>query len=105
MKKLLHYIGFSGALVFTMTACHKIDVPVTTQLTPDIFPQNSTQFLQAAGPAYMALRGNYSLDYWFMQSLSTDESILPARGGNWYDNKNYIDLHYHSWTKDHHWRR
>lgn len=103
MKKLLHYIGFSGALVFTMTACHKIDVPVTTQLTPDIFPQNSTQFLQAAGPAYMALRGNYSLDYWFMQSLSTDESILPARGGNWYDNRNYIDLHYHSWTKDHPW--
>lgn len=103
MKKLLNYIGFSGALVFTMTACHKIDVPVTTQLTEEVYPQNSTQFIQAAGPAYVALRGNYSLDYWFMQSLSTDEAILPARGGNWYDNKNYMDLHYHSWTKDHPW--
>lgn len=101
MKKLLNYIGFSGALVVSMTACHKIDVPVSTQLTPEVFPLTSTQFIQAAGPAYMALRGNYSLDYHFMQSLSTDEAILPARGGNWYDNRNYIDLHFHTWTKDH----
>jgi hypothetical protein len=101
MKKLINYIGFSGALMISMTACHKIDVPVTTQLTPEVFPQTSTQFIQAAGQAYMALRGNYSLDYHFMQSLSTDEAILPARGGNWYDNRNYIDLHFHTWTKDH----
>jgi starch-binding outer membrane protein, SusD/RagB family len=101
MKKLLNYIGLSGALVCTMTACHKIDVPVTTQLTPQVFPQNSAQFLQAAGPAYMALRGNFSTDYHFIQSLTTDESILPARGGNWYDNRGYIDMHYHTWTKDH----
>jgi hypothetical protein len=101
MKKLINYISLSGALVFTMTACHKLDVPITTQLTPDVFPQNSTQFIQAAGPAYMALRGNYGTDYHFIQSLSTDESILPARGGNWYDNRGYIDIHFHSWTKDH----
>jgi hypothetical protein len=101
MKKLLNYIGFSGVLVLSMTACHKIDVPVTTQLTPEVYPLTSTQFIQAAGPAYMALRGNYSLDYHFIQSLTTDESILPARGGNWYDNRGYIDLHFHSWTKDH----
>lgn len=101
MKKLINYIGLSGALVMGMTACHKIDVPVTTQLTPEVFPQNSAQFIQAAGPAYMALRGNYSTDYHFMQSISTDESILPARGGNWYDNRGYIDMHFHTWTKDH----
>ncbi|HEY4788809.1 MAG TPA: RagB/SusD family nutrient uptake outer membrane protein, partial [Bacteroidales bacterium] len=52
---------------------------------------------------YAALRGNFSLDYFFMQTLSTDEAILPARGGNWYDNQNYSMLHYHSWTKDHPW--
>ena len=101
MKKLFNYIVFTGGLVFSMTACHKVDVSVTTQLTPDVFPQNSNQFIQAAGPAYMALRGNYSTDYHFMQSLTTDEGILPARGGNWYDNRGYIDMHFHTWTKDH----
>ncbi|MDJ1501525.1 RagB/SusD family nutrient uptake outer membrane protein [Xanthocytophaga agilis] len=86
-----------------MTACHMLDVPVTSELTPDVFPQDSIQFIQASGPAYAALRGNYALDYWFTQTLSTDEAILPARGGNWYDNQGYLRMHYHTWTTDTGW--
>ncbi len=92
---LLAVIGFAS--------CHKVDVPITTQLTPDVFPQNAAQFVQASGPAYVALRGNFAIDYFFIQSCSTDESIMPARGGNWYDNQNYRMLHYHDWTKDNGW--
>lgn len=103
MKKLLSFGAFLGLLAYLTTACHDINVPVNTELTPDIFPQNSSQFIQASGPPYAALRGNFALDYWFMQSLSSDEAILPARGGNWFDNQNYRMLHYHSWTKDHGW--
>lgn len=101
MKKLLNKSFFPLALLCAMASCHKIDVPIKTELTPEVFPQTPSQFTQATGPAYAALRGNFSLDYWFMQSLSTDEAILPARGGNWYDNQNYINLHLHNWTKDH----
>lgn len=100
MKKIFNHLCFPLMLVSLLASCHKIDVPIKTELTPNVFPQNATQFVQATGPAYAALRGNYSLDYWFLQSLSTDEAILPARGGNWYDNQNYINLHYHNWTKD-----
>lgn len=103
MKQILKKISLPILFVGLLWSCHDIDVPITTQLTPDVFPQNSSQFIQASGPAYAALRGNFSLDYFFMQTLSTDEAILPARGGNWYDNQNYRLLHYHSWTKDHPW--
>ncbi|WP_020595875.1 RagB/SusD family nutrient uptake outer membrane protein [Spirosoma panaciterrae] len=103
MKKIAVPGVLLALLVYLTTACHDLNVPVNTELTPDIFPQNSTQFIQASGPPYAALRGNFSLDYWFMQTLSTDEAILPARGGNWYDNQNYRMLHYHDWTKDHGW--
>jgi hypothetical protein len=103
MKKLFPSGALLVLFLYLATACHDINVPVSTALTPDIFPQNSSQFIQASGPPYAALRGNYSLDYWFIQSLSSDEAILPARGGNWYDNQNYINLHYHNWTKDHGW--
>lgn len=103
MKKLLISSGFVVLVMYLTTACHDVEVPVRTQLTPDVFPQNSTQFIQASGPPYAALRGNFALDYWFMQSLSTDEAILPARGGNWFDNQNYMMLHYHNWTQDHGW--
>ncbi|WP_332369144.1 hypothetical protein [Spirosoma telluris] len=80
MKNILTTGAFLGLVMFLITACHDVTVPVNTELTPDIFPQNSSQFIQASGPPYAALRGNFSLDYWFMQSLSTDEAILPARG-------------------------
>lgn len=101
MKTKFYYLVIPVLLLSLLVSCHKIDVPVTTQLTPNVFPQNDIQFTQALGPAYATLRGNFSIDYWFMQSHSTDEAIMPARGGNWYDNQNYRMLHYHDWTRDH----
>lgn len=103
MKKRFKYSILSALFITLFTSCHDINVPVTTELTPDVFPTDSVQFVASAGSVYAALRGNFSLDYFFMQTLSTDEAILPARGGNWYDNQNYLMLHYHSWTKDHPW--
>ncbi|WP_373515228.1 RagB/SusD family nutrient uptake outer membrane protein [Persicitalea sp.] len=103
MKKLLSSGAFLVLVMYLTSSCHNIDVPVNTELTPDIFPQNTSQFIQASGPPYAALRGNYAIDYWMIQSLSTDEAIMPARGGNWFDNQNYSMMHYHSWTPDHGW--
>lgn len=102
MKKVTIYI-ILPILVGLLVSCHDINVPITTQMTPDVFPQNDEQYIQTAGAAYATLRGNYALDYHFITSFSTDEAILPARGGNWYDNQNYSKLHYHSWDADHGW--
>ncbi len=101
MNIKLKNISLSVLITILLFSCHDIEVPVTTQLTPDIFPKNLTQYVQASGPPYAALRGNYALDYFFMQTFTTDEAILPARGGNWYDNRGYLDMHYHTFTKDH----
>jgi hypothetical protein len=97
MKKILSYVGLA---MIALTSCHKIDVPVTSELTPDVFPTDSAQFIQTTGPAYVALRGNWSTEYFFMQSQSTDECIMPAYGGNWFDGAQNQQMHYHSWTKD-----
>lgn len=97
MKKLLF-------LLFVFCGCQKVGVPVTTELTPGVFPQTQSQLTAVIGSAYGAFRGNFELDYWFMQSLSTDEAILPARGGNWYDPSNgYNHLHLHDWEPDNGW--
>lgn len=101
MKKKLYKLIIPALLIIVFGACHKLDVPLTTQLTPDVFPQNDAQFVQTMGPSYATLRGNFNIDYFFMQVHSTDEAIMPARGGNWYDNQNYRMLHYHDWTRDH----
>jgi len=101
MKKRFKYIILPAFLSIILVSCNDLNVPVTTQITPDVYPQDSSQFVASAGVVYAALRGNYSTDYFFMQSLTTDEAILPARGGNWYDNQGYLRMHYHTWTPDH----
>ena len=100
MKKILNYIVFTLLLLCTLNSCHKLDVPITTQLTPDVFPSDSAQFISASGPVYVALRGNYATEYFFQQAYSTDEGIMPAHGGNWYDGGQNLEMHYHTWTKD-----
>lgn len=86
-----------GAMI---ASCHKLNMPITSELTPSAFPQDSTQYNQVAGPVYVALRGNYAVEWFFQQTYSTDEGIMPARGGNWYDGAQNQQMHYHSWTKD-----
>jgi hypothetical protein len=103
MKKRFIYIMLPVLMSIMLISCDDLNVPVTTQITKDAFPKDSAQFVASAGVVYAALRGNYSLDFFFMQTQSTDEAIMPARGGNWYDNQNYRMLHYHEWTKDHPW--
>ena len=100
MKKILKYIVLPIFTVGLFGSCEDLEVPITTQLTPEVFPQNSTQYIQTTGPVYAAFRGDFSFSWWWSQSLTTDEAILPARGGNWFDNRGYANLHYHDWTAD-----
>jgi len=99
-KQIIKYITIPVLLMTFLLSCHKLNVPITTELTPDVFPQDSTSFISASGPVYVALRGNYGVEYFFQQTLSTDEAILPARGGNWYDGAQNMQMHYHTYTPD-----
>jgi len=103
MKKKFKYIMLPGLLSLLFVSCNDLNVPITTQITPDTYPKDSVQFVASAGVVYAALRGNYGHDFYFAQTLSTDEAILPARGGNWYDNQGYKVMHYHTWTPDRSW--
>lgn len=100
MKNIMKYLGLPVLAIGLLWSCEDLDVPITTQLTPEVFPQNSTQFIQTAGPVYISFRDQFSFNWWWAQSLSTDEAILPARGGNWLDNRNYLCMHFHDWTPD-----
>lgn len=103
MKKIFFglFTTIMGALLFT--ACQKVDVPVTAELTPAAFPRTPAQYAAAEGPIYIALRNDFAVSYWFTQSCSTDEAVLPTFGPNWIDGNKYIELHRHTWTKDNAW--
>ncbi len=100
MKKLLKLTAAALLSVGVYSSCQKLDLAVKTQLTPDNFPQTEAHFVQLAGQTYSQFRQGYAVDYFFLQSLSTDESIMPARGGNWFDGGRYEQHTKHTWDKD-----
>lgn len=99
MKKILKYIIVFSTFA-SLWSCHKIEVDLSSRLTTDVFPVTEEQFNALSGTVYSTLRGVYTGDVFWTQSISSDESILPAFGGNWYDGGKYMELHLHSWTKD-----
>ncbi|PTR01167.1 putative outer membrane starch-binding protein [Mucilaginibacter yixingensis] len=92
---------FFAALIFS--SCHKLDVPITSELTSQSFPTTAAQYNAASGAMYIALRNDYATSYFFTQSCSTDEAVLPSFGPNWVDGNKYVELHRHTWTKDNAW--
>ena len=100
MKHLIKYTFLLACCAGLFTACHKIEVKSTTELTPDVYPGNAAQFISASGPAYVALRGNMAAEYFFQETYSTNEGIMPARGNNWFDGGQNMQMHYHNWTQD-----
>src|SRR5688572_17739748 len=57
----------------------------------------------ALAPVYAVLPNLYlHTNYFALQEISTDEAILPYRGGtDWGDNGIYIDMHRHTYTPAH----
>ncbi len=102
MKKLHSPTLLFAVILITASSCsHDLDVSLKTELSPESFPTEQKHFLQLSGTVYSKFREKFAGPYWFMQSLSTDEAILPARGGNWLDGGRYQQLHLHTWNKDH----
>lgn len=103
MKKI--FFGIASLLIAAsiFSSCQKVAVDVTSEITPDVYPQTDAQFASAEGPVYIALRADFSVSYWFLQSCSSDEAVLPTFGPNWLDGNKYVELHRHTWTKDNAW--
>lgn len=97
LTKYILVVVFAGAL----NSCHDLEVDISTQLTEENFPTRTEHFVAAAASSYSAFRYDFAIKYWFLQTLSTDEAIMPARGGNWYDGARYEQLHKHTWNADH----
>jgi hypothetical protein len=101
MKKIFKQIGYLALVAGIFSSCHKIDVAVKSELTPQTFPQTEAQYNAVMGPVYTLFRDGYTTGHFFCTSQSTDESALLTYAADWIDGNRYLDLHRHTWTKDH----
>ena len=102
MNKFTKYCltAFTIASAVTITSCTKLDEKVESELTPDNFPATPEQFVALSGPAYTPMRA-YPGQFFNLSETSSDECIVPTRGGDWADGGNWKNMHYHDWTPTH----
>jgi hypothetical protein len=101
MKKIVNFIATISLILIAFPSCHKLEVDVVSELTPETFPKTEAQYNAVMGPIYTTLRGAYTTDIFFLNSQTTDESALLTYGPDWVDGNRYKDMHLHTWTKDH----
>lgn len=98
MKKI--YFSLLAALLFTYSCSNLNEVILDESLTGGA---DSTLVESTISPAYALLPDLFlHTKYFALQEITTDEAILPYRGGkDWGDNGIYIALHQHSYTSVH----
>src|SRR5687768_8610814 len=67
-------------------------------LTPETAFKTPTEVLAGVAGVYAQLRPAEWVGYIALQDLSTDVSIVPTRGSDWYDNGQWLDIHRQTWT-------
>ncbi|WP_439556066.1 RagB/SusD family nutrient uptake outer membrane protein, partial [Dyadobacter sp.] len=99
MKNRLSLIFTAASLLYFTTSCTNLQEEVLDEtLSNKLSPQDEANGLIA--PVY-ALLPNLFLhtNYFTLQEISTDEAILPYRGGtDWGDNGIYLAMHQHNTT-------
>ena len=90
-------------------SCTNLEETVYSDVLKDNFYKNEAEIISALAPAYGGLRGviyKYELGsgielLWEASSFTTDETVLPTRGKDWYDGGVYQRFHEHNWTPEH----
>jgi len=102
MKRNKFFIIIAIFLLIAPLACTDLEQnPLDEQLGQDLVndPNNVEGLIN---PPYASLRHIIEwYDYWALQQISTDETVFPTRGSDWYDNGAWQQLYLHTWTPDH----
>ena len=110
MKIINHKFEIINIIILLMmTGCSFLNEHPSSALTEEqAFGSMAALRNNAVLSVYMYLGGNADSQglqgtgrgVYDLNSLTTDEQIIPTRGGDWYDGGYWQDLHNHAWTAD-----
>ncbi|TQM51940.1 putative outer membrane starch-binding protein [Arcticibacter tournemirensis] len=83
--------------VLSITACTDLDEELYSSIPQSQFGGTSEEINSLIGPAYGTLVNYVNNDFW-MQEITTDEYMIPARGLDWYSGGIHLRYHTHEWS-------
>jgi hypothetical protein len=81
-------------------SCTNLDEELYSEVTPDKFFNSEEEIVAALGAAYTQFSSWASGNPLNMQTITTDEMVVPTRGSDWDDGGDWRRLHLHAWTRE-----
>lgn len=101
IKKYFYSVLSVGVVAsMSLQSCTDLTEPVYDSIPADQFLKTDAQVAAALGPAYSGMRG-LTWDWFNPSEATTDELIVPTRGGDWFDNGDWLAYSRHTWTAQH----
>ena len=88
----------AGLIALSFNACTKLDQEVFSVIPNQNFWQTPEQIAAGIAPAYASLTSIPDGNFRDLQSISSDETTVPARGNDWLAAGQFIELWTHTWT-------
>jgi hypothetical protein len=85
-------------LILVGQSCTELTEVPHDALTPDNAFKTDAELLAGVAAVYAQLRSTEWVGYVTLQDLTTDVSIVPTRGSDWYDNGRWLEIHRQTWT-------
>jgi len=102
LSKSVRRIGLRALLAAPLLLfgqnCTKLTEVPHDALTPENAFHTDAELLAGVAGVYAQLRNIEWVGYLTLEDLTTDVSIVPTRGSDWYDNGQWLDLHRQTWT-------
>jgi starch-binding outer membrane protein, SusD/RagB family len=89
-----------GLTALSLQSCTDLTETAYDKIEDGNFLKNDAQIAAALGPAYGGL-GGITWDWFNPNEASSDELIVPTRGGDWFDNGDWLAYSRHTWTPSH----
>jgi hypothetical protein len=83
--------------VLSLQGCTDLDETPLSAVTPEQFFRTQEEVLGGLAAVYSSLRPTL-WGYYNLSEISSDEMIVPTRGGDWYDNRRWLEIHYQDWS-------
>ena len=94
----IRLIGLVSAALI-IGSCTNLDENLRDSFTPNNFLKNPSELDAALLGAYSPIFGwNNHGNYFSMQEVTTDEAMIPQRGGDWYDGGQPAGIHTHGYA-------
>ena len=80
-----------------IVGCTDLDENPASLITKDTFYKNADEVNAGVTSVYANLKLTLE-NYYNVNQVSSDETVVPTRGGDWFDNGAWVELHRQTWT-------